>query len=259
MFFEGRKQQGDITQQVGGQEESIVMTSRSIKQFVAAGATALLFGGAALGIASAQQTPTPNAQATPNRPAGTPGQQGAPRQDQRQDLLNRVAGKLGVPVDRLQQAFTDARRELGIPDRPPGGPGGPGHHGPGRGGPGFGGPGFDFMAVAQAVNLQPDQLRQELAGKSLTDVARAHNVDPATVANALKAQAGQRIDQAAAAGRIPADQVAAAKQQANQRIDELMTRQFPAAGQEGRGGPGRPFGPGPQGPGQPGGTPGPRT
>jgi hypothetical protein len=226
------------------------MTSRSIKQFIAAGATALVLGGAALGIASAQQTPTPSTQATPTRPAGAPGQQGAPRQDQRQELLSRVAGKLGITVDRLQQAFTDSRRELGIPDRPAGGE---------RGGrPGFGrGPGIDLMAAAQTMNLQPDQLRQELPGKTLTDVARAHNVDPTTVVNALKATASQRIDQAAAAGRIPADQVATAKQQANQRVDELMTRQFPAMGQGGpdeRGGPGRPFGPG-----SPGGTSGPRT
>ena len=115
------------------------------------------------------------------------------------------------------------------------------------------------MAAAQAMNLQPDQLFQELPGKTLTDVARAQNVDPTVVANALKTQASQRIDQAASAGRIPADQVAAAKQQANQHIDELMTRQVPAQGQGGPGPGGRgPFGPGPQGPGQPGATPGPR-
>jgi hypothetical protein len=115
------------------------------------------------------------------------------------------------------------------------------------------------MGAAQALNMQPEQLRQELQGKTLTDVARAHNVDPTTVANALKTQASQRVDQAASAGRIPADQVATAKQQANQRIDELMTRQFPAAGQAGPGGP-RPGSPAlPGGPGQPGGTPGPRV
>jgi len=202
------------------------MTSRSIKHFVAAGGAALVLGGAALGVAAAQQTPAPQTQTTPTRPAGTPGQQqGAPRQDQRQELLNRVAGKLGVPVDRLQQAFTEARRELGIPDRPTGQ----------FGGPGFGrrGPGIDLMTAAQAMNIQPEQLRQELPGGTLSDVARAHNVNPTNVANALKAQASQRIDQAASAGRIPADQVATAKQNANQRVDELMTRQFPATGQPG--------------------------
>jgi len=233
------------------------MRSRSIRQFAAAAGAALVLGGAALGIAAAQQTPTPTttAQATPTRPAGTPGlQQRGPGQDQRQELLSRVASKLGITVDRLQQAFNDARQELGIPDRPAGG-----FHdgGPGRGGPGFG---IDLMAAAQALNLQPDQLPQELPGKSLTDVARAHNVDPSVVANALKAQASQRIDQAAATGRIAADQVATAKQQANQRIDELMTRQTPAMGQGGPGdqrGP-RPFGPGSQAPGQPGATQGPR-
>jgi len=221
-----------------------------LKQFIAAGAAALLLGGAAIGIASAQQTPTPTrppaAQGTP----GVPGQQRGPGQDQRDQLLARVASKLGIPVDRLQQAFSDARQELGIPDRPQGfGPGGPGRRGPGG----------ELMGAAQALNMQPEQLRQELQGKTLTDVARAHNVDPTTVANALKTKASQRVDQAASAGRIPADQVATAKQQANQRIDELMTRQFPAAGQAAPGGP-RPGSPAfPGGPGQPGGTPGPRV
>ncbi len=230
------------------------MTSRSVKQFVAAGGAALILGGAALGIASAQQTPTPTTappgQATPTRPPGAPGYPARPGDDQRQQLLARVASKLGIPVDRLQQAFNEARQELGIPDRPQGfGPGGPGRRGPG----------LDLIAVAQALNLQPDQLRQELQGKTLTDVARAHNVDPTTIANALKAQASQRIDQAAANGRIPSDQVATAKQQANQRVDELMTHQFPAARQGGPGERGGPLGPGVQRPGQPGGTPGPRV
>lgn len=221
------------------------MTSRSIKQFVAAGGAALVLGGAALGVAAAQQTPTPSAQATPTRPAGAPGQQGASRQDRGQELLNRVASKLGITADRLQQAFSEARQELGIPDRPGG------RH---EGGPRFGhrGPGFgiDLMAAAQAMNIPPDQLHQELPGKSLAEVARAHNVDPTTAANALKAQVSQRIDQAASAGRIAADQVAAAKQQASQRIDEMMTRQLPAMGQPG--GPGWPGQPGERrGPGQP--------
>src|SRR5438105_1071320 len=217
------------------------MTSRSVKQFVAAGGAALVLGVAALGVAAAQQTPTVPTSPGPTqtRPAGTPGQQGAPRQDRRQELLNSVANKLGIPVDRLQQAFTDARRELGIPDRPAGelrgGPGGPDGFGPR-------GAGIDLMAAAQAMNLQPDQLRQELPGKSLADVARAHDVDPTTVANALKNQASQRIDQAATNGRIAADQVATAKQEANQRIDQLMTQQLPAMDQQR--GPGRPFGPG---------------
>jgi hypothetical protein len=213
------------------------MTSRSIKQFLAAGGAALVLGGAALGVAAAQQTPTPQAQSTPTRPPGAPVQPpGAPRPDQHRELLNRVAGKLGVAPERVQQAFEEARRELGIPDRPAGPLGG-----------GFvrRGPGFDLATAAQAMNIQPDQLFQELPGRTLSDVARARNVDPTVVANALKAQASQRIDQAASAGRIPADQVAAAKQNANQRVDELMNRQFPAAGQRrGPGGPGEQRAPG---------------
>src|SRR5438093_894304 len=60
-------------------------------------------------------------------------------------------------------------------------------------------------AAAQAIGITPQQLRQELPGKSLADVARAHNVDPKKVSDALKASANQQIDQRASGGRVPAD------------------------------------------------------
>ena len=201
------------------------MASRSFKQVLAAGGAAIVLGGAALGVAAAQQTPTPQAQGTPTRASGMPGQPpGAPRTDPRQELLNRVAGKLGVSPDRLQQAFDEARRELGTSDRPAGPRGGPGSE--------HRGAGFDLAAAAQALNVQLEQLRRELSGKSLADLARSRSVDPATVADVLKAEASQRIDEAARAGRIPADQVPTLKERVNQRIDELMNRQFPEAGQQ---------------------------
>jgi len=66
------------------------------------------------------------------------------------------------------------------------------------GGPrtGVAAPLVDLNTAASAIGITPQQLRQELAGKSLADVARAHNVDPAKVEGALDAEANSRIGQA---------------------------------------------------------------
>jgi hypothetical protein len=105
---------------------------------------------------------------------------------------------------------------------------------------GPGGPyGFDhsFDAAAKTIGLDPGQLRHELFGKSLSDVATAHHVDPSKVADAMKADAAVRVDQAVRIGRLRADLADRAKQEANARIDQLMTQRF------GPPRPGRPAGP----------------
>jgi hypothetical protein len=194
----------------------------NFKRAIAAGAAALLLGGAAIGFVSAEP--------------GAPGQ-GGPRQgfnseamkQRHEQYLNTLAGKLGVTVDKLKQAITETHNELGVGQRGPGGPGGP------RGG------GLDLDAAATAMNITRDQLRTELAGKTLTAVATAHNVQPSVVAAALKTAATTRIDQAVAANRMTADQANQAKQNLDQRINDLMNRTFPTAGQghgprQGRGG-----------------------
>ncbi|NDF95843.1 MAG: hypothetical protein EB107_08425, partial [Proteobacteria bacterium] len=81
-----------------------------------------------------------------------------------------------------------------------------------------------------------DQLRTELPGKSLTDVAKAHNADPSKVKAALVAQAQTRIDDAVKAGKATADQAAKMKERAASMIDAVMTRITPAPGKGGRGG-----------------------
>jgi hypothetical protein len=179
---------------------------------VALGGATLALGGVAAERAAAQQTPQPTA----------PGAGGQARHEQ---FLAAVAAKLNVTPERLRQAMDEARQELGLPERSakPGGPGGPG------GGPGRGGFGMGLEAAAQALGISVDQLRQELPGKSLADVARAHNVDPTTVANALKSEATARIDQALGAGRITADQATQMKQGLNDRIDQQVNRTVPPA------------------------------
>jgi hypothetical protein len=81
--------------------------------------------------------------------------------------------------------------------------------------------------AAQAIGVTPQQLRTELPGKSLAQVAQAHGKNPADIATALKNAANQRIDQEVTAGKLPADQAAQRKQTVDQRIDEAVNRVVP--------------------------------
>jgi hypothetical protein len=216
----------------------MTMAKNTIKRGLAALGTAAVLGAGALGIAHAQQTPTPKPPA-----AGTPQAQAQPG-DRMEQFLSTLASKLGVSTDKLRQAIQETRSQLGY--GPGFGFGGPhGRHGPGFG---FGGPhgrhGFGFGGsldtAASAIGISVDQLRQELPGKSLADVARAHNVDPSKVATALKNEAAARIDQAVAGGRLAADRAAQLKQEENTRIDQLMAQPWPAGGPGPRGGRAKP-------------------
>ena len=88
-----------------------------------------------------------------------------------------------------------------------------------------------FAVAAQAIGITPDQLRDELPGKSLAQVAEAHGKNPSDVALALKSKANARIDEAVADGRISADEAAQHKQMVDQRIDQGVTRVWPASGE----------------------------
>ena len=85
--------------------------------------------------------------------------------------------------------------------------------------------------AAQTLGLTPEQLRQELAGKSLADLARARNIDPARVVQAMRDNAFRRIDQAATDGRIQASEVAGLKERTSQEIDRFVNQTLPARGQ----------------------------
>jgi uncharacterized protein YidB (DUF937 family) len=232
----------------------------ALKRTALATGAALMLAGAVVGAAGAQQppgattTPSPAAtsQATTTPSPAASGQATPPSRGQRaqalgEQFLNSVAAKLGVSVDRLRQAMTEARSELGLPENRPG-------RGHGR----FAArAAVSLDAAATAIGISPAQLRQELPGKSLADVATAHGVDPNRVAEALKAEAGRRIDEAVAAGRLTAERGEELKSTAAERIDELMTRPTPAEGvgrERRRVPPGTPAAPGTP---QPAVTPGP--
>lgn len=109
---------------------------------------------------------------------------------------------------------------------------------PGR--PGFGGPAAmseDLQQAATAIGITTAQLQAELtAGKTIAAVAKAHNVDTATVISTLVADENAEIDAAATAGRITAAQATQMKTQTTQRVTDMVNGVRPAFGPGGPGG-----------------------
>jgi hypothetical protein len=189
---------------------------RSIRHGVVAGAAVLVLAASAVGIAAAQTQPTP-----------TPGT----TQNGYQAFVDALAKRLNISTSTLQTAISQARTDAGLPA----GNGFPGPgHGFGPGGPkggGFGPRGFfDLNTAATAIGISADQLRTELPGKSLAQVASAHGKSAADVATALKNAAHTRIDQAVSAGRLTADQGNTQKTQVDQRIDQVVNQVLPQRG-----------------------------
>ena len=183
------------------------------------GATVILVG-AAVGIAAAQQSPAPGAPGGGQTAQNRPGYQA---------FIDALARRLNIPSSQLTQAISQARSDVGLPANG----GFPGRPGRGGRGPGFG-PGLAANEAAQAIGITVQQLRTELPGKSLAQVAQAHGKDPNAVATALKNAVHQRIDQAVANGRLTADQANQFKTMADQRIDQRMNQVVPQ-GRPGRG------------------------
>jgi transposase-like protein len=192
----------------------------SIRRLAVAGAAVLVLGGAAVGIAAAQAQPaTPTSQQTGY-----------------QKFIDALAKRLGISSQNLETAVTQARQDAGLPAAADG-RGFPGAMGRGgRGGPRGG---LDLNAVATTLGITPQQLRTELPGKSLAQVAQAHGKTANDVATALKNASHTRIDAAVTAGKLTADQANTFKTQSDQRIDQLVNQVMP---QGGPGGPGRPGG-----------------
>ena len=203
-------------------------------------------------------------------PAPTPT---TPTNTMDQTFWQSLANKLGITLDRLQQAVKDAAKEAiangvqnnrltqpqadslnqrvdqwtpgqGLPFERGGrggrGPGGSG--GPGEMHDGFGGPAV-LDAAAKALNMTTADLMAQLqAGKTLADVAQSKGVSQDTVKQAIVAAEKAAVDAAQQAGHITADQATQMKQAIDQRAATLdLTKPFG----------GRGFGPGAQ-PGQQG-------
>jgi polyhydroxyalkanoate synthesis regulator phasin len=188
--------------------------SHPLRRFLLAGAAVLVLGGAAVGIAAAQAQPTTTT--------------GQPAQTGYQKFVDALAKRLNVSTATLETAIGQARTDAGLPA---GGSVFPGGEHRGRGGVGL-----ELNAAATAIGITPEQLRTELQGKSLAQVAQAHGKTAADVATALKNAAHQRIDAAVTAGKLTADQATQRKTQIDQRIDQQVNQVMPQGGPGGPGG-----------------------
>ncbi len=201
------------------------MQSRSVKKLIVAGGALVVLGVAAVGVTvvQAQATPTPNTQ----------------QQNFRERYEQALASRLKVTVDQLRQAMQDARKDVGLPD--PGTRPAPGFR-PGPGGrPGFGRVPFErgfggFLgkeadAVAGLFKEDRAALLNELNGKTLAEVAAAHQVQTQTVVDTIVKTANDQIDQMAQARNVSADRVTQLKQRISERVQEFVTtHRFPARG-----------------------------
>jgi hypothetical protein len=68
-------------------------------------------------------------------------------------------------------------------------------------------------AVAQYLGIPTDQLRSELAGQSLAQVAQQHGKSVSGVTNVVVSSADQQLDAAVSQGQISTDTAAQYKQQ----------------------------------------------
>jgi len=201
------------------------------KLIVGAVATASIVGGAVgiaavspLGLAGAQNTPGTSVPApapsppgpstgAPNAKPGMPGRRGSGANPLSDTLKELVAN--GTITQAQADAIT-AKMKSKI----------------GQGHADEGGRGFAMFkefgqTAADAIGIDVKTLMAELkGGKSLADVAKAHNVDPQKVIDALVAKAGAQIDKAVADGKLTADKAAAAKAKLSARVTAMVNRSF---------------------------------
>jgi hypothetical protein len=189
--------------------------SQLIKKGLLAGAAVLVLGGAAVGVAAAQAQPNTQTQT----------------QGPRQKFLEALASRLHVSVDQLNQAITGARQDAGLPARDPNAT--PGRHGffPGRGAPSGAFLGKETDAVAALFKESTTDLRNELPGNTLADLAAKHGVKSDDVVSTIVKVANDQLDQTAQSRNIAADRVSQIKQKTSERAQQFVTtHRFPARG-----------------------------
>jgi len=95
-----------------------------------------------------------------------------------------------------------------------------------------------LATVSKVLGITETELKTELeAGKSVADIAKAKNIDLATVKSALLAEAKAHIDAEVAAGKHTAAEGATKLAEKTSRIDTMLTTAgLPARGPQGMGG-----------------------
>lgn len=83
--------------------------------------------------------------------------------------------------------------------------------------------GRGIAVAAAAIGVAPKELRDALAGgKSVAEVAEAHNVDPQAVIDAVLGAADKKIDEAVANGRIDEARATLLKNRLHDRVATLV-------------------------------------
>jgi hypothetical protein len=140
-----------------------------------------------------------------------------------------------VDAGTINQSQADAVAAALAAAQPPRGPGGPGH-----------GPrdmGADLATAAKAIGISEADLRTALqSGQSIAAVAKAHNVDPQKVIDAVVADKEARLAEKVKAGELTQARADAKKADLAQHVADWVNRTG------GPGGPGRGHGPRPDGP-----------
>ncbi len=153
---------------------------------------------------------------------GTPdsGEKGKHSRDQRlKDALAPL-----VSNGTITQAQADAVIKAIQDAAPKGG----GHGGHGMGGFGFGGLRMGFDTAAKTIGVSTSDLMKALAsGQSVADVAKAHNVDPQKVIDALVADAKANLDKAVTANKLTQDQADKALLKEAKVIGDLVNGSLP--------------------------------
>jgi hypothetical protein len=222
--------------------------------------TPVLALGVLAGVVSARPneqsaTPTPTARAGASATPNARQQQAQQRAD---EFLERLARNLGVTPERLRDALKqtaleeiDRAQAAGTltPEQAArakerinsGNLGGFGFGGPGlgRGGPagkhGMGITSLNRDQLAQFLGITAEQLRTELQGKSLAQVAQAHGKTVDQLKAFIIQNAEQQSAQAVQAGRITQQQATQMLERLRERIDDMVNRVHQERGRPGRG------------------------
>ncbi|MFN8474166.1 MAG: hypothetical protein U0822_18380 [Anaerolineae bacterium] len=119
-----------------------------------------------------------------------------------------------------------------------------GFFGKGRPGMAYAGPKIVVDAAAPVLNLQPADLTAQIRqGKSLNDIAKSQNVDPAAVSAAIAKALKDRVAQAQTNGHLTADQAQKADARIDQQLPIIMSNNWTPKTGAGRPGPaGNPVG-----------------
>ena len=118
---------------------------------------------------------------------------------------------------------------------------------PARGPEGRGKGGPKLEAAAKVLGVTAEELKTELATKSLVDVAKAKGVDITKVTDALTAEFKAHLDEEVASGEHTQAEADAKLAEFKTRVTDMVNNVRPADAPEGRG-PGGPEGRGPGGP-----------